>query len=53
MSYVKYYCVQYLADSINKFQDYYTNHLFRFQDIHQQQFAEKFVLFNTLMKTVD
>ncbi|TFF33932.1 DUF4286 family protein [Mucilaginibacter psychrotolerans] len=47
------YCVQYMADTIEQFQDYYSGHLFRFQDGHQQQFAERFVLFNTVMKTVD
>jgi hypothetical protein len=47
------YCVQFIADTIENFQDYYRTHLFGFQELHQQQFAERFVLFNTLMKTVD
>jgi hypothetical protein len=47
------YCVQYNADTIEQFQEYYSKHLFKFKEIHEQQFAERFVLFNTLMKTVD
>ncbi|RYU90380.1 DUF4286 family protein [Mucilaginibacter terrigena] len=47
------YCVQFNADTIEQFQQYYTKHLFKFQEEHQQQFNERFVLFNTLMKTVD
>ena len=47
------YCVQFNADTIEQFQEYYTKHLFKHQDLHQQQFNERFVLFNTLMKTVD
>jgi hypothetical protein len=47
------YCIQYNADTIEEFNQFYTKHLFKFQDAHQQQFAERFVMFNTLMKTID
>ncbi|MFD0792640.1 DUF4286 family protein [Mucilaginibacter litoreus] len=47
------YCVQYNADTMEQFQQYYSKHLFKFKDQHEQQFAERFVLFNTLMKTVE
>ncbi|QXV65474.1 DUF4286 family protein [Mucilaginibacter sp. 21P] len=47
------YCVQYNADSIEQFQEYYNKHLYKFKEMHEQQFAERFVLFNTLMKTID
>jgi hypothetical protein len=47
------YCIQYNADNIESFNNYYTNHLYKFQEIHQQRFDERFVMFNTLMKTVD
>ena len=47
------YCVQFNADTIEQFQEYYRNHLFKFQELHQQQFNERFVLFNTLMQTVE
>jgi hypothetical protein len=47
------YCIQYNANDIQKFNDYYNEHLYRFQEIHQERFAERFVMFNTLMKTVE
>ncbi|HEK22166.1 MULTISPECIES: DUF4286 family protein [unclassified Mucilaginibacter] len=47
------YCVQYNADTMEQFQEFYSKHLFKFKDAHEQQFAERFVLFNTLMKTVE
>ena len=47
------YCVQFNADTIEQFQEYYTKYLFKHQDLHQEQFNERFVLFNTLMKTVE
>ncbi|WP_374950534.1 DUF4286 family protein [Mucilaginibacter sp.] len=46
------YCVQYNADSLESFNDYYTQHLFDFQSQHQERFNERFVMFNTLMKKV-
>ena len=47
------YCVQYMADTIEKFQEFYNKHLFALQDEHQERFEGKFVMFNTVMKTVD
>jgi hypothetical protein len=47
------YCVQYMADTMEQFQEYYRKHLFQFQEIHQERFAERFVIFTTVMKTVD
>jgi len=47
------YCIQYNADDIEKFNGFYKNHLFKFRDEHQQRFNEQFVMFNTLMKTVE
>jgi len=47
------YCVQYRADSIEDFNQFYGKHLHRLQAIHNQEFENQFVIFNTLMKTVD
>jgi len=46
------YCVQFNADTIEQFNDYYNNHLYNFQELHQERFAERFVMFNTLMRTI-
>ena len=46
------YCIQYHADTIEKFNQFYSKHLHRLQDIHNQQFENQFVIFNTLMQTV-
>jgi hypothetical protein len=47
------YCVQYLTDSLESFNQFYSNHLHRLQAVHNQAFENQFVLFNTLMQTVD
>lgn len=47
------YCVQYMADTMEKFQEFYRIHLYNFQDQHQERFTNQFVMFNTVMKTVD
>jgi hypothetical protein len=47
------YCIQYNADGIDQFQQYYMNHLHKLQAIHQQMFDEKFVIFNTLMEEME
>jgi hypothetical protein len=47
------YCIQYNADSIDHFQQYYMNHLHKFQATHQEKFDEKFVIFNTLMEEME
>jgi hypothetical protein len=46
------YCVQYRAETIEDFNQFYSRHLHRLQDIHNQEFENQFVIFNTLMKTV-
>ena len=47
------YCIQYLTGNLENFNHFYTKHLHQLQDIHNQQFENQFVLFNTQMKTVD
>ncbi|HAL81411.1 MAG TPA: DUF4286 domain-containing protein [Mucilaginibacter sp.] len=47
------YCVQYSANSIEDFNHFYSKHLHQLQAIHNQEFENQFVIFNTLMKTVD
>lgn len=47
------YCIQYLTSSLENFNHFYTKHLHSLQAAHQQQFENQFVLFNTLMQTVD
>lgn len=47
------YCVQFMADTLEEFQKYYREHLFQFQERHQVRFNERFVLFTTVMKTID
>ncbi len=47
------YCIQYNADTIEHFQQFYMNHLHKFQATHQEKFPEKFVMFNTLMEEVE
>jgi len=47
------YCVQYHTESLEKFDQFYTQHLHHLQAIQNEQFENQFVLFNTLMQTVD
>jgi hypothetical protein len=47
------YCVQYYADNIDHFNLFYNRHFHQLQAIHNQEFENQFVIFNTLMKTVD
>jgi len=47
------YCIQYNADSIEHFQQYYMNFLHKHQAAHQQKFEERFVIYNTLMEQVE
>jgi hypothetical protein len=47
------YCIQYHADGINDFNQFYSKHLHRLQEAHNQEFENQFVIFNTLMQTVD
>ncbi|MDR3693287.1 DUF4286 family protein [Mucilaginibacter sp.] len=47
------YCIQYRADSIADFNQFYSKHLHRLQEAHNQEFENQFVIFNTLMQTVE
>lgn len=47
------YCIQYHTDSMEKFSQFYNNHLHKLQAQQNQLFENQFVLFNTLMQTVD
>ncbi len=47
------YCIQYQTDNIQKFNAFYTKHLHQLQEAHNSQFENQFVIFNTLMQTVD
>ena len=47
------YCIQYVTNSMENFSHFYSKHLHRLQAIHNQEFENQFVIFNTLMKTVD
>lgn len=47
------YCIQYQTDSLEKFNHFYSKHLHQLQNLQNQQFENQFVLFNTLMQTVD
>ncbi|WP_428328456.1 DUF4286 family protein [Mucilaginibacter sp.] len=47
------YCVQYYAETIEHFNKFYNQHLHQLQALHNQEFENQFVIFNTLMKTVD
>ncbi|HVW96549.1 MAG TPA: DUF4286 family protein [Mucilaginibacter sp.] len=47
------YCVQYYAETIDDFNQFYGKHLHQLQELHNNEFENQFVMFNTLMKTVD
>jgi hypothetical protein len=47
------YCVQYRAETLGDFNQFYSKHLHRLQELHNQEFENQFVIFNTLMQTVD
>ncbi len=47
------YCVQYSAENLENFNKFYSTHFHGLMDNHNKAFEERFVLFNTLMKTVD
>lgn len=46
------YCIQYNAESIEDFNEFYNHHLHRLQEMHNAAFENQFLMFNTLMKTV-
>jgi hypothetical protein len=47
------YCIQYQTDKREKYNKFNAKHLLGLQAIHQQKFENQFVLFNTLMQTVN
>ena len=47
------YCIQYLTDKVEKYNTFNSKHLQQLHAIHQQRFENQFVLFNTLMQTVN
>jgi hypothetical protein len=47
------YCFQYFTDSIERYSPFYYKHREKFHQLHNAQFEEQFVLFTTLMETVD
>ena len=47
------YCFQYYTDSIERYSPFYYTHREKFHQLHNAQFENQFVLFTTLMETVD
>lgn len=47
------YCVQFITDAIDNYTAFNENHLQRLHIIHNQQFENQFVLFNSLMQLID
>lgn len=47
------YCIQYTTDSREKYNQFKIQHFLGLQAIHQQKFENQFVLFNTLMQSVN
>ncbi len=47
------YCVQYRAKNIENYNQFNLNHQLALQAAHQQKFENQFVLFSTLMQTVN
>jgi hypothetical protein len=46
-------CIQYNADTFGNYNQFYTEHLPMLQAIHQQRYENKFVLFNTVMESIN
>jgi len=47
------YCFQYHTDAIERYSDFYYKHMENLHKVHNTQFEERFVLFHTLMETID
>ena len=47
------YCIQYHASNIDNYNQFKNNHQLNFQAVHQQQFENKFVMFNTIMQALN
>lgn len=46
------YCAQFITDTIEKYNFFKQQHLHHFHILHNNRFANRFVLFNTLMQEV-
>lgn len=47
------YCIQYIADSLEKYTEYKNRHASSLQADFPEEFADKFVSFRTIMEFVD
>ena len=47
------YCIQYIADSVEKYNEYKQNHTSALQADYPEEFGNKFVSFRTLMEYID
>lgn len=47
------YCIQYHASTLDNYNQFKNNHQLNFQAVHQHKFENKFVMFNTIMQTLN
>ncbi|MVN90248.1 DUF4286 family protein [Mucilaginibacter aquatilis] len=47
------FCIQYKTPELSKFEEFKNQHLQALHVRHHQQFENRYVLFNSIMKTVD
>jgi len=47
------YCIQYTTDKREKYKQFHAHHWLGLQASHQQKFENRFVVFSTLMQTVN
>lgn len=47
------YCIQYNAPKLENYTKFKNTHQLNFQAIHQQKFENKFVMFNTIMQSLN
>jgi hypothetical protein len=47
------YCIQYLTDDLQRYETFKEQHVHDLHVRHHQQFENRYVLFNSLMKTVN
>ena len=46
-------CVQYYTEKLEHINKYFTEHLSGLNAVHQQRYENKFVLYNTLMESIN
>jgi hypothetical protein len=46
-------CIQYNTGTPEKFNEFYSKHLHALQSAHHQRYENKYVLYNTLMESID